>query len=613
MRMRIIPLVMMLCVIELLPQSAGMSDIFNYGASARSLGFGGGGTGLADDIAAITLNPAGLGTLGKQEVMLSYNPLFNDSLYGFSGYAFPTVDFGTFAVGLFTLSTWGIPLTDEYGVSDSSFTFLKFKLLAGYGIPLPFLPSLAAGVNIKVDAVVMGSRSVSSLNADAGLLYASDAFERAADDMKIHWQAGLAVRNILFFTGRKLDSETEYEPIEIRAGGNLYWPIMREVKLQFPVDVSYAVGDTFSFSAGVESILFDYFRIRAGYLYDATISFGAGISIMDIRADYALLLRPLGMSHNMSVSWAFGADRVSARRERDQALTKRISNEVTNALAAKDKEYAETIAGFESQTKKRIDEIRAASAAEAETMRKANADMLASISNSMQELRSNAAAEITAMNRAYEDRMNAIIASNQAMNAAVIESNRTLSAVVSSIQTESEQRITEARSNAMKELEELKKMNEQKVAAINKTYQTRLTTMSASNERALKQYEEKARNAEKDKEALLKEYSSALDLFTKGDMTASLDKLKKLQVLDPRNENIVRYIKIIEADTQDADSYSAEVKDLYREGTKYYIAKDYQKAVDTWNRILAKDPYNKLALKAIERAQKMMSVIEKNK
>ncbi|MEK6796518.1 MAG: hypothetical protein AABZ39_17200 [Spirochaetota bacterium] len=566
----------------LFSQSGGTLDIFEYGPSARSLSLGGSGTALADDASTLFYNPAGLGVLGRQEIIASYNPLYQDTFYGYTGYIFPTVDFGTIGAGLFSLV---VPFTgfDANTIGTGTLNFLKFKALIGYGIQVPFFRMLSVGTVFKVDIIAIGASAATTFNMDIGALFALDEFKRGGNGMpsSLRWQLGLNLHNLVITTARKLDTGQEEDIFGVRAGGLIEIPLVQQLWLRVPVDIAYDIPDLFTVSGGIEMIIFSHFTARAGYqLYhgDHIFGAGAGVNFFDIKLDYAISVRPIGMSHNFSLSWTFGESRDDQLRARERSLATRISNEIKTAVDEKDRIYADERAAKEKETSEQLAKIRSAADAE-----------ISSLSNTMHTLQSNAIAQMDAVNRNYQKRMEQMLRSNEM-----------LTATLTNALTESDRRMSQIRSNAMAQVDELTRQNTEQIAAI-----------TSSNETVKKQLEDRIVTVEKNREKLIKEYSDAVDLYTKGDLEAALEMFRKLRAIDPKNEDIIRYIGIIEGEFRDVNAYTDEIKNLYKEGMRLYVKKEYKEAIAVWKKILVRDPYNKLALKGIERAEKVMNIVEK--
>ena len=86
----------------------GTRSNFNFGFGARAMGMGNAFVALADDPTALYWNSAGLDHIYQQSLTFFHASLPEGGLYDFLGYAYPTLDLGTFALGIGRLGTGGI-------------------------------------------------------------------------------------------------------------------------------------------------------------------------------------------------------------------------------------------------------------------------------------------------------------------------------------------------------------------------------------------------------------------------------------------------------------------------------------------------------------------------
>jgi hypothetical protein len=91
----------------------GTESNFSIGFGARAMGMGSAFTALADDATAVFWNPAGLENIYQQSVTLFYTQLLEGD-YQFIGYALPTLNIGTFGMGLGRIGVGGIRQTTEF-------------------------------------------------------------------------------------------------------------------------------------------------------------------------------------------------------------------------------------------------------------------------------------------------------------------------------------------------------------------------------------------------------------------------------------------------------------------------------------------------------------------
>ncbi|MGB9596233.1 MAG: PorV/PorQ family protein [Candidatus Poribacteria bacterium] len=128
---------------------------------------------VADDINAISWNPAGLALILNQEATAIYAPL-----YGFDSgmkqshlaYAYPTGKWGTIGLDYSAINYGNMDWRDQSGKDLGSFSRKDYSIYASYGINL--VNSFSIGTSIGITSVKMSMEdSVTGLGFDIGALY----------------------------------------------------------------------------------------------------------------------------------------------------------------------------------------------------------------------------------------------------------------------------------------------------------------------------------------------------------------------------------------------------------------------------------------------------------
>lgn len=128
---------------------------------------------VADDINAISWNPAGLALMLNQEATAIYAPL-----YGFDSgmkqshlaYAYPTGKWGTIGLDYSSINYGDMDWRDQSGKDLGSFSRKDYSIYASYGINL--IDSFSIGTSIGITSVKMSMEdSVTGLGFDIGALY----------------------------------------------------------------------------------------------------------------------------------------------------------------------------------------------------------------------------------------------------------------------------------------------------------------------------------------------------------------------------------------------------------------------------------------------------------
>jgi len=127
---------------------------------------------VADDINAISWNPAGLSLLQKQEAMAIYASVYGDMGQNYLAYAYPTGKYGTVGMDLAFLNYGDMDWRDVSGSDMGIFSRNDYSIYASYGIRL--IDSLSLGLSLGTTSVNMDSIEDSGgtgLGFDLGLLY----------------------------------------------------------------------------------------------------------------------------------------------------------------------------------------------------------------------------------------------------------------------------------------------------------------------------------------------------------------------------------------------------------------------------------------------------------
>lgn len=129
---------------------------------------------VADDINAISWNPAGLSLLQNQEIVADYTPL-----YGFDteisqshlAYAYPMGRIGTIGMDLSYLGYGDLDWRDDQGHALGIFSRKDYSIIASYGMRM--IESLSLGASMEVISINtdLAESSKTALGFDLGLMY----------------------------------------------------------------------------------------------------------------------------------------------------------------------------------------------------------------------------------------------------------------------------------------------------------------------------------------------------------------------------------------------------------------------------------------------------------
>ncbi len=295
---------------------------FSLGAGARDLALGGATVAEPRPITAPFWNPAGLVRAERVGVGMFYSKLFDTGMgYQYFGATYPTLDLGTFGIGLFRLGITGIDRRDETNLDLGEFSDNRFAVYLAYGHELSkFDVGFSLTLNHhSLDTYSSTSSPGVSLSVRRTLNPGWRWLTSAA--ASLNWRN--AVKPSL-----KLASEKVAEPQTIDAGialrvrPGLKW----DQTISAFFDISKTEGVNSHSGGGLEWNLANLLHLRAG-LRDGNMSLGLGIEVKAISFDYAYLERDLGGLHTFSLSAEFGlprSKRLEIREKQREAQFNRL-------------------------------------------------------------------------------------------------------------------------------------------------------------------------------------------------------------------------------------------------------------------------------------------------
>ncbi len=283
-------------------------------------------TATATDSDALFWNPARLTLVSRGEFSAFRSTLYvDDATYHAGFFSYPTLDYGTFAVGYQRIGVGSIERRDDRNLLLGEFSDSESHVLLGYG--REFSPGFSLGTSLRVAQQTVDGASDLGLGLDVGA-----SLRRALGSESRHWwNLGLNLQNVVEPTIR-LEQEDVPEPRSVRLGaaydgtsaGRMQWTLAGDLVFPRMADTRWGVGA----ELGYDGLL----RVRGG-LEDGSPTFGFGIEQKGIHFDYALRTSDdLSRNDLFTVSFEFGASVSERQTQRLLARQRAVDDQLESRL-----------------------------------------------------------------------------------------------------------------------------------------------------------------------------------------------------------------------------------------------------------------------------------------
>ena len=309
--------------------NAGTESPFAFGAGARELSLGGSAIATADAATAAFWNPSRL--VGAEKYSLSgfYAQLYeSDVTYQYLGAAFPTLDLGTFGIGVFRLGINDIERRDDGNLLLGTFDDSRLGLYLAYGRTLG---QYEFGAAASFEHHSLDSYSATSSpglhlsigrTLQTGLAWLPEASAYVVGRNLL--QSGLTLADESYSMPTALDLSLALNLRPVATWDHL-------ARLTLSLHKIEVVKPTFS--GGLEYTIQQLLSIRAG-VRDGNLSFGTGLAYKGLSFDYAVVDRDLGSLHMFTLTSQFGQSVVNRRLDRELHREKEFNNLMSQRLVA---------------------------------------------------------------------------------------------------------------------------------------------------------------------------------------------------------------------------------------------------------------------------------------
>jgi tetratricopeptide (TPR) repeat protein len=609
----------------------GTRSNFTMGFGARAMGMGNAFVAMADDPTAVYWNPAGLDYIFQQSLTFFHASLPEGGLYDFLGYAYPTLDLGTFALGIGRIGTGDI---DQYNIAGEkiggSFSYDNYRLYLSYGLKLPY--NISAGLSIKVLrqgfynlslVEYSGDVNATGVGMDLGILYKPDF---STSPLLRDWSFGLNVQN-MFQPQLKLGDITDVIPLALRFGLMRTIPISGTGAFNILLDLDKSSTTDLGVFLGTEFNYQGIGKLRVGY-NNSAISFGAGVEYRMFQIDYAYgnpsydgLLPPI---HRISLTVNFGMNRDEmfeiveqlrlaeeerlAAEIREADKQKFIAEHMQKADAYfKENQYLDAIVEyqqvigadpFNQQAKIMLDSTNTLLASDFQAQQ--NEAVLAALD------RDRAESDARFVNEHYEQ--GRLFLDQKQYTKALIEFNLALQRDPSNQQVLAGIQTTRRRLN--EDLNALLRKGRSEMSGQNYSEALRLFSearLLADDDTQVKKEVDTLVERVKLQESI----QQGIMLYDIGQYDEALQIFENVLANDPQNQFIQQYYRRTQIEAlAETEPMDPETERQYLQGVELFLLGKYREAIAIWEEILKDHPYNKKVLEAINGSQERIKRVE---
>lgn len=273
---------------------------------------------LAEDICSAEMNPAGLNTISRPELALSYFNLPLDFYYFGLHSGFPlsvNKKWGSAGISFAILSSDDFTEFNETGTAAGTLSASEWSLAGSYAFPALWFISpdinLDTGITLKYYNSVLKDISKHSICFDLGFLYRMDFYSMSEHRLKNNLSLGLAFQN-LGPAVNYLETRTDLPSI-LRIGTAYHFFQYNRHTLLLAMEIRKPAGFNTIAGTAMEYSFNQMVYLRLGYEIspdtESSLLFGAGLHynlFKTMKADYTF--QPVanqGFMHSMTFGISF--------------------------------------------------------------------------------------------------------------------------------------------------------------------------------------------------------------------------------------------------------------------------------------------------------------------
>lgn len=276
--------------------------------TGKIMGTAGSSIALSDDVEACLYNPAGLSfSQNNVQAMMTYSRLWQNSEDYLSANILTT--FSKFALGVSFINLGSDDLSLRETTEDILGSFSYNSSLIYLGLAYEVQQNLYFGIKAKAYYLSLSDYHKWALGLDAGILYKTrNPNEYSANSLQNFFKnftLGLYIKNIVPYN-MTLDQATDTYVLNPNFGISYNFPKVWVIQFNPILDFNFIQKELAEIHSGLETIIYDYFIIDAGYkFYQKTIGLGGGIDFHNIIVNYSISIIPIETINTMDVKIKF--------------------------------------------------------------------------------------------------------------------------------------------------------------------------------------------------------------------------------------------------------------------------------------------------------------------
>jgi len=592
----VVVLLMLVCATVASAADAGRETPFALGAGARPLGMGGSFVSLTNDAMALYYNPSGLAALEYQEFAAMHTALFEGSLYDVITWVYPISDHHGLGIGLMRLGTDDIIRRVNY-VDQGTFDYSYSQAMLSYGRSLG--DRFSIGTSLKIVRQSLSGHSDFGIGLDLGF----------TGKIYRHLSLGVAARDILAPELQLLTS-TERTPISVIGGLSLSDLAVSEyVQLTAAIDLEKTQDRGIKIRTGAEMIFHDAFALRLGYDRD-NASLGAGLKYRRLNIDYAYkLVDYVSDIHHFSISFLLGKSVQEQIRLRELAALPPEPTEEEKQFAALMEQgnlylhrfYLDSAAYYFSEALKYQPDNQeiVGSIAAIEEARRRQREQETLLFEAQEELNQTLGGFLAQADQLYAQRHYLASLDLLELIFDIDADNFRAQQLQRQIRQSMSDEVATNFENARQAWEAGRLV--EAIEAYN-----RILEIDPGNEGAGQSKQQVLATM-----GLPEKIRLGIEMFEKGRYEAAKTRFRAILDVNPNEATALDYLnRIREAQTRTATlediQKDADIWSQYLDGLRFMRNKEYQRAIDAWQKVLEKYPNNPNTLNNIEQARLRM-------